>query len=288
MGFFKNKKVKFIIFSFALLFITFFSYQYNLRVQHKRAIEKFGLFEGRAYNGPNWFLRKFSLNKISAVFGEEIGAVSNLKGFGDLLNVESVAFINHRSIDYSLLQKNKSIKNLIFQHSDISDISFVKYLSNLEILSLEGSQVTDLSPLKNLQKLKVLYVNDTKVSDISALSNIESLEVLDVSETLVEDISPLKSLKNLHSLRVFFSEISDFSPIDGKKYYKLFIDEGQLKRVEERFTTVSPTVLYEQEYKDRDLRGRGYIRGFRFDRFYEYIVKELKNGREFMEEVKKK
>lgn len=112
--------------------------------------------EEDSYKRQNWFLRKISSKKITAIFYEDEGSLHNFREFNKLLNVETVVFLKHPVIDFSLLKNNKSIKYLIFQNTAISDISFVKDLPNLELLSLEGSQVTDFSPLENLQKLKVL------------------------------------------------------------------------------------------------------------------------------------
>ena len=96
---------------------------------------------------------------------------------------------------------------------DLSDLSPLKDLANLQQLYVSDTQVSDLSPLKDLANLQQLYVSDTQVSDLSPLKDLANLQKLDVSDTQVSDLSPLKDLANLQKLYVSSTQVSDLSPL---------------------------------------------------------------------------
>ena len=84
----------------------------------------------------------------------------------------------------------------------------------LEVLLLHNNkELSDLSPLKDLQNLQELRVYSTQVSDLSPLKVLLNLQLLSVWSTKVSDLSPLKGLQNLHRLDVSSTKVSDLSPI---------------------------------------------------------------------------
>ena len=64
-------------------------------------------------------------------------------------------------------------------------------------LDLDNTQVSDLSPLAALHQLEVLELNNTPVSDLSPLAALHQLERLELHNTQVSDYSPLAHLTEL-------------------------------------------------------------------------------------------
>ncbi|MBE9128052.1 MULTISPECIES: leucine-rich repeat domain-containing protein [unclassified Coleofasciculus] len=80
-------------------------------------------------------------------------------------------------------------------------------------LSLSGYQITDVSPLAGLPNLEVLYLRDNQITDVSPLAELMNLEDLGIPANPITDISPLAELTNLESLILIANPISDFSPL---------------------------------------------------------------------------
>ena len=74
---------------------------------------------------------------------------------------------------------------------DISDISPLAGLINLEDLNLNDNNISDISPLAGLTNLERLYLGANKISDISALAGLSNLEWLDLDYNNISDISAL-------------------------------------------------------------------------------------------------
>jgi hypothetical protein len=86
---------------------------------------------------------------------------------------------------------------------------------------LHNKQMSDLSPLAKLKNLENLHLDDTQVSDLSPLAELKKLEKLDLRRTRVSDLSPLAKLKNLRMLVLENTRVSDLSPLEGLKNLKL-------------------------------------------------------------------
>ncbi len=80
-------------------------------------------------------------------------------------------------------------------NTDMTDLSFIAYMPDLEMAILSGSPITDLSPLSNCKKLTFLEIAWCGwVQDISPLASCSSLKYLNIGHTRVSDLSPLKNL----------------------------------------------------------------------------------------------
>lgn len=88
-------------------------------------------------------------------------------------------------------------------HMAVSDISFVKYMPNLEYLILAHTKITYIEPIRSCKNLKFLEVDWTGIRDLSPLIDCTALEDLNVGNTSV-DLSPLKEMTWLKNLWAIF------------------------------------------------------------------------------------
>ena len=104
----------------------------------------------------------------------------------------SVGGMLDNSVNYILKYCTK-VKYLDLGHNDaLTDISFVKYMPDLEVFIIAINQcITDISPLSACRKLEYLEINTTYISDISCLRGITTLHHVNLGNTPVSDISPL-------------------------------------------------------------------------------------------------
>lgn len=130
----------------------------------------------------------------------------------DVENITQL-IIPHSISNISNLSGIENLVNLeYFQaaYSNISDISPLKGLPNLKHLALAHSQIIDINPLKeltNLESLSLLF--NGKIKDVSPLSGLTNLKSLELSYNQINDISPLKELTNLTMLELRSNPISD-------------------------------------------------------------------------------
>lgn len=82
----------------------------------------------------------------------------------------------------------------ITSNSDLTDISFVASMPELECLMISECPVADLSPLKNLKKLTWLEICYSDVSDLGPLAGCENLKYLNISHTYADNLTAVNAL----------------------------------------------------------------------------------------------
>jgi internalin A len=111
----------------------------------------------------------------------------------------------------------KGLTNITFGYvAGIKNISGLEHCSNLKVLRLHDTvEITDISPLSGLINLETLDLRGNRITDISPLSGLANLRYLDLSNNRIKDISPLSGLKNLRDLYLFDNRITDKSSLSG-------------------------------------------------------------------------
>ncbi len=105
------------------------------------------------------------------------------------------------------------------QNPDLTDISFLAYMPNLEIAILSESAVTDLSPLAGCKKLTWLELAKCSgIQDVSPLKTCENLKQLNLSHTKAANVAQLKGLK----LELLHYVNSGMTESDWAEIQKLF------------------------------------------------------------------
>jgi hypothetical protein len=99
-------------------------------------------------------------------------------------------------------------------NKQISDITPLKYLTNLTGLNLSGNQVSDLTPLQYLSNLIYLNLSDNQISELTPLQSLINLETLYLDNNLISEITPLQSLTHLTDLRLTDNQISNLTSLN--------------------------------------------------------------------------
>ncbi len=86
-------------------------------------------------------------------------------------------------------------------NKQLTDISFVKQMPNLEVAILSMCDWTDASPLKSCPELEYLEMFSTQCTDLSPLSELKNLKHLNIAAIpQLSDITPLYGLTQLERL----------------------------------------------------------------------------------------
>ena len=104
--------------------------------------------------------------------------------------------------DASVLQYCTKVKYLDLGHNDeLSDLSFVSTMPELEVLIIAMTNISDLSPLANCPKMEYLEIQETQISDLSPLAGLTDLAHLNIcNQENITDASPLYGLTKLERL----------------------------------------------------------------------------------------
>lgn len=135
---------------------------------------------------------------------------------GNTIRSDATYFITakmkNRSIYDHVLYKLRYCTDLIcvdLGHQQVTDMSFLEYLPNLQYLILADTPVKDISFVSNLKELKYLEIFISDVRDYWPLVSCTNLEYLNIGYTAYEDITALSQLTWLDHLWAGTSGLSD-------------------------------------------------------------------------------
>ncbi len=96
-----------------------------------------------------------------------------------------------------------------------SDVAVFKYFTKMKYIDIGHNElITDLSFARYMPDLEVLIVAMNPLGDLSPLAECEKLEYLELFYSMTDDLSPLAGLKNLKHLNVGHCPLlKDISPI---------------------------------------------------------------------------
>ena len=119
--------------------------------------------------------------------------------------------------DLSPLRSLTELNTLSINNNQIIDISVLQSLTKLRYLDLSDNQISDVSTLSFLKGLTILRLSDNKISDVSHLQSLTELEYLGLNHNVISDIASLHSLTNLYTLLIGYNQVSDTQIDDIKK-----------------------------------------------------------------------
>lgn len=111
-----------------------------------------------------------------------------------------------------------NVTHLFLSGNEISDLTPLSKLTNLQELSLVENRVTDLTPLSNLTNLQSLNLSKNQITDISSIANLTKLGgnfgALNLKDNQITDLTPLSGLKDLQWLSLGGNPIEDITPLE--------------------------------------------------------------------------
>ncbi len=136
-----------------------------------------------------------------------IGALKQVKGLW------SLDFTGTNVTDLSPLIELPELQNLALMHTPVQNLSAIAGLQSLQSLDIDRTEIRDLTQLKDLFELQYLYTSSTNVSSIQALQSCQKLAGLFISDSNVSDLSPIMDLENLEQLAVRSTQVADLRPV---------------------------------------------------------------------------
>lgn len=150
----------------------------------------------------------------------------------EILKIKGFHYID----DDTCFSELKELKTLHLVGNKITNISFIKNLSNISILDLGSNKLNDISYLTQLSSLKFLSLQDCGITNLNVNilhhKNFSKLERLYIGMNTFTDYSFLKNLQNLKTLNIYHNNISSIDFIDLLNKEKLnALNLGENERI---------------------------------------------------------
>ena len=133
-------------------------------------------------------------------------------------NLETLSAFNIGSIkkpvlDLSPLSNLHKLKELNIASFEIIDLSPLSTLDNLETLKLRFCTIPNFTKPLKLYKLKKIDLSDTGIQWINGLKDSSSLEEINLDRDQIYDLSPIENCINLNFLSASNNRIKNLEPI---------------------------------------------------------------------------
>ncbi|MBI2855954.1 MAG: leucine-rich repeat domain-containing protein [Chloroflexi bacterium] len=129
--------------------------------------------------------------------------------------MQTLHFWNNQVSDLTPLAGLTNLQDLFFGDNQITDLAPLAGLTNLTWLDLRFNQIGDLLPLAGLTSLQTLVLFDNQVTDLAPMAGLTGLQSLFFGGNQVSDLTPLAGLTNLQTLDSGNNQVSDLSPLAG-------------------------------------------------------------------------
>lgn len=127
-------------------------------------------------------------------FCSQLSALSKIRSitinFADATTATYIAPINNTGITTLSIGVSSSSQSAVGKIVDISGISNTTGLTNFQIS--RHSNLSDITPISSLTNLNTLVISKCNVSDISALKNLTNLKTVNLSNNRISNLVPLK------------------------------------------------------------------------------------------------
>ncbi len=96
---------------------------------------------------------------------------------------------------------------------NITNITGIDQVMNLDDLELSYTGVTDLRPVAGLSQLSYLTISSTGLTSLAGIENLKDLWYIQADGNQISNLSPLTNLPNIQSLYLANNNITDITPL---------------------------------------------------------------------------
>lgn len=104
---------------------------------------------------------------------------------------------------------------------ELSDLSGIAPLHNLELLVATHHQIINIEPLSSLKQMKSLFLFNNKIESLKGIESLTELEQLYVQFNRIESLEPIESLSNLREVYIHDNHLSSLKGLTGEHSEKL-------------------------------------------------------------------
>ena len=104
---------------------------------------------------------------------------------------------------------------------ELSDLSGVALLHNLELLVATHHQITNIEPLSSLINIKHLFLFNNRIQNLKGIESLTALEQLYVQFNQIESLKPIEGLSNLQEVYIHNNNLSSLEGLTEEHSEKL-------------------------------------------------------------------
>ena len=166
--------------------------------------------------------KELGLSKTDKITASMLENVRKLRIVGkEILDDEDTFWGEGRHVD----GKDSSFGSV---RGNITDLSDLAQMVNLEELALCNQKIEDISGLKELP-LKKLYLSKNMITDFSVLPNLIDLDILCIMENPAEDLSPVGECISISRLNIQGMNLNDINFLKNLKLDYLDMSNAEIK-----------------------------------------------------------
>lgn len=128
-------------------------------------------------------------------------------------NLSEIIISDNNLTDLSVLSGLTQLEKLTFHNNKVRDLSFVKNMTKLKVIGAEYNGIKNISALSKLTKLEEIWLRGNNITNISYLKNCVKVTRLSLSENYISDISALSGMKKLKELHLGSCGIKSIKPL---------------------------------------------------------------------------
>ena len=161
------------------------------------------------------------------------GGVQSLEGLQAFNQVSRANFGDVRFANLEPLRALSQLRDLNFEWGtgQISDLSPIRDLKNLERLQIRGQRISDLSALGVLQAIEYLALNNNQITDFSPLLRLASLKRLYLGGNKISAIPDLSAMRSLEDIGLSENQITEFEGFEGASVRNIGLDGNSIREV---------------------------------------------------------
>jgi internalin A len=150
----------------------------------------------------------------------EGNSITDVSPFLSMSRLRALSLVHNPLTNVQLVRQMTNLTGLAL--SDLTQCEFLTNLTSLEMLFVGGNNISNLSPLKTLSQLQFLSIGYNPRQDCSFLSNFPNLYALEASEMGLKSVSMLSGATNMQFLDLPRNQVQDLSPLASMSRLKSF------------------------------------------------------------------
>ncbi len=135
---------------------------------------------------------------------------SDINALGSLTKLQSVDLSDNNITSISVISNLPELQYVFLTHNNIEDISPLASLSKLLVLDLSQNGISELPDFSGMQSLEALYLSKNNLSDLSSIHTASNLVTLDVSNNSITNAKNIGKLTKLETLVLTNNSITNF------------------------------------------------------------------------------
>ena len=148
--------------------------------------------------------------------------INNLSYFEGLEKLKEIRLDYNNISDLTPIRKLKNLEILDLCYNPLSeDISIIESLTNVQELWLVGTGRKNLPDLTKLPNLKLLYIDNNYLDDISVIEELNNLEMVSFENQSIRKVIPQNGIQSIDLPPIFLSMKDRNSKIYTESEYEL-------------------------------------------------------------------